>query len=195
MTATPPLTRAEAQALLPFQVNGTLDGPEAAALAAWLARDADLRDEAAALAALRATLQAEPVDSPGQAGLDRLMAGLDAATPANLPRPPRLWQAAAAVLLAIAVGQAVLLFGRGADPGGYTLARAGAPALTVAFDPDATEAQIRAALLDADLVIVDGPSALGLYGLAPRAEGDAAAAAARLAASGLTESLTLTEPE
>ena len=45
MTARPQLNRDEAQLLLPFAANGTLTPDEAAGLAEWLARDADLRQE------------------------------------------------------------------------------------------------------------------------------------------------------
>ena len=69
------------------------------------------------------------------------------------------------------------------------------PALVVAFAPGATEADLRALLLDLDLVIVDGLSALGLYRLVPAsgsAEDLAAAAAALAAAADLVDSV---EPE
>lgn len=182
------MTRDEALERLPFYVNGTLAPDEAGEIAALIESDARLRAEADALAALRQRMQAEPVQSPGEAGLERLMTALDRAEPANLPTPPgiwrgaRIWQVAAAALLAVAVVQGLLLSGlRGED--GFDLAgaegRMAEAAFRVTFDPGATEAQIRSALLDAGVVIVNGPSALGFYDLAPL-EGVDAEEAARL---------------
>jgi len=87
------------------------------------------------------------------------------------------WQTAAAVLAAVAVWQfaAVPQLPGWRGEAGYEMAGAPAPqafAAQVAFNPQATEPQIRAALLAADARVVGGPSALGLYELA---FGDAAA--------------------
>lgn len=188
------MTRDEALAELPFYVNGTLPEEIRAAVAAWLERDEGLRQEAAALAGLRARMQAEPVTAPGEAGLKRLMQTLDRQAPANLPHPPRRWQIAAAVLAAVVAVQALLLVLPSDEPGGgYQLAGAGEPALTVAFQPESTEAQIRATLLEAGVVIVDGPSALGFYGLALLDGVETEAAMAVLAGSGLVTDMQATE--
>ena len=57
----------------------------------------------------------------------------------------------------------------------------GAPDLQVTFAPSATEQEIREVLQSAGTVIVDGPSALGIYGLRlADPEGDAAAIEAAL---------------
>jgi len=179
------MTREEASAALPFFVNGTLERAEEADLSAWLERDGALRAELEALRGLRARMQAEEVVSPGEAGLERLMQGLDRLEPANLPRAPRRLQIAAAILAAVVAVQAFFLMRPGEEPGGYQLASGGEVALTVAFRPDGTEAEIRAALLEAGLVIVDGPSALGFYGLAALDGVELGAAMAVLEASGL----------
>ncbi|MEM6709632.1 MAG: hypothetical protein AAF648_12685 [Pseudomonadota bacterium] len=58
------------------------------------------------------------------------------------------------------------------------------PALSVGFEEGVTEAELRALLTGFDLEIVGGPSTIGLYQIAPRAEGvDLAALAAKLEAS------------
>src|SRR5690606_33504609 len=78
-----------------------------------------------------------------------------------------MWQAAAAVAVAALLGQTFLPRGAGApEGGGYVLAGAEQPgALVVSFAPDAAEARLRDLLVGADLEIVAGPSALGLYRL------------------------------
>jgi len=170
-------SRDDLELLLPFHVNGTLSAAERAALEAWLAEDATARAEAEGLAAIRRDLQAEAVSSPGDFGLSRLMRAVDAApaaspgpTAANLNRRPRLWQAVAAVAVAALIGQTALTWrGTGQGGGGFEMAGAADPALAaalrVSFVPTASEAEIRALLLDLGLEIVAGPSALGFYQL------------------------------
>ena len=62
----------------------------------------------------------------------------------------------------------------------------------MAFNADASEGAIRAALLDQGLVIVDGPSALGLYTLS--APDEAARDAAITAFEGLGGLVESVEP-
>ncbi|MDG4647367.1 hypothetical protein P6F26_02835 [Roseibacterium sp. SDUM158017] len=182
------MTRDEALERLPFHVNGTLDPAEAAELAVWLDTDEGVRAEADALAALRSRMQGEPVGSPGAAGLERLMRAVDRAEPANRPAPPRMWQIAAAVLLAVALVQGLFLLDRGGDDG-FRLAGADEAVFRVTFDPDATEAAIRAALLEAGVTIVDGPSSIGLYDLAPLEGVDPAEAERMLRQAAAVESV------
>ena len=194
------MEREEIEALLPFLANDTLEGDERQAVEAAVADDATLAMELSALREIRKTMQAEEIGStPGEFGLARLMRDVDKdaqtsqAAPANVVRP-RIWQIAAAVLMAVVVGQAVLLSGSGDTSGGYELAGGGDAALTVTFAPDATEAEIRDTLLDAGVEIIAGPSALGLYqlGLLDGVTADEAEAALR-AAEGVVESLDRAE--
>lgn len=190
--------------LLPFRANGTLDGADLAAVDAALAEDADLRAELAALTAIRATMRAEEVASPGDFGLARLMRDVDAETRVAAPVAAndnvvplmrlRIWQVAAAVVLAVGIGFNLPQFGPStapmdsAEPAGFTLASGGADAdFTVVFAPDATEAEMRALLLQAGLEIVSGPSALGIYGLGLIDAEMSDAAFAALSASAIVE--------
>ncbi len=183
-------SRDDIEALLPFHANGTLEGADRAAVEAALETDAELRADLAALQAIRQTMQAEEVASPGDFGLARLMRDVEAETPVIAPPAAandnvvpvtrlRLWQTAAAVILAVGLG-VNLLPGPGDAPEtgrsiatdeaptteeGFSLASGGAPDFTIAFAPDAREAEIRALLLQAGVEITQGPSALGLYGL------------------------------
>ncbi|MFV1878023.1 hypothetical protein [Nioella sp.] len=192
--------------LLPFRANGTLEGADLAAVDAALAEDADLRAELAALTAIRATMRAEEVASPGEFGLARLMRDVDAEARVAAPVAAndnvvplsrlRIWQVAAAVVLAVGIGFNLPQIGPGSapmeraesEPAGFTLASGGAAAdFTVVFAPDATEAELRALLLEAGLEIVSGPSALGIYGLGLIDAEMSDAAFAALSASAIVE--------
>ncbi|MBF9036438.1 hypothetical protein HKCCE2091_19545 [Rhodobacterales bacterium HKCCE2091] len=190
------MTRTEIEELLPFLANDTLDGPERAEVEAAVASDAALAAELAALKAIRTRMQAEEAEaSPGELGLARLMRDIDresaetgpvaATPPANVVPISRLriWQVAAAVVLALALGQALLVPGADQTQGGdFGLASGDGPdaAFRVIFAPGVTEAEMRGIILDAGLEIVGGPSALGFYDLAPL-DGEAGMDAARTA--------------
>lgn len=202
------LSRQEIEELLVLHVNGTTTPEENAEIEAWLARDPLLAAERAALAQMRATMQDEPMQSPGEFGLARLMRDIEreerarpaveppAANTDTAPRRllagPRLWQVAAVLALALFAGQTAWMLRDGGPR--YELVGAGedqatGPLLIVAFAPEASEAAIRALLLDLDLEIAAGPSALGLYRLrAPSSEALPAALEGLRAAEGIVES-------
>ncbi|KMW59000.1 hypothetical protein AIOL_003981 [Candidatus Rhodobacter oscarellae] len=167
------MTRDDIQALLPFLANDTLTGDERAEVEAAVAKDAELQGELSALKAIRETMQAEEMYSPGEMGLAKLMRDVEAEAEAPAPRAsqplrrPVLWQVAAAILLAVVLGQAVFLT-QGGDPntGGFELAGTEA-AFEITIAPDAPESAIRDLLLEAGVEIVAGPSALGVYQLNP----------------------------
>lgn len=169
--------------LLPFWINGSLSADEAAEVAAAVAADPALADETAFLRALRARMQAEPPGySPGEIGLARLKRTLAVET---APRRVSLATAAAVALIAAGLGFAAQTLLRPA-PVEYIQASGDtdSAALLVAFQPTAPAQAISQALLAEGLTILDGPSALGLYRLAPMdAPGtDLAALAERLQA-------------
>lgn len=185
------MTRDEIEALLPFYVNGTLEGDEAAAVDEALALDRELRDEMESLAAIRDTMREDTGYSPGEVGLARLMREIEAEAKVEAPPPvedepappvvedpvplpaepgaplirPWVWRIAAALLLAVALAQGALLIMRWGEPG-YHLAGAAEADFTIAFAPEVTEPELRLLLLEAGVEIVGGPSALGLYSLA-----------------------------
>lgn len=187
------MTRDEAEALLPFLANGTLEGAERAEVESIVMADPGLQADLAALRAIRSTLQQEQEYSPGELGLARLERSIDAETTHRRMRP-LAWQIAAAVLLAVVVAQAAWQF-RGPGTGDYRLAGAQTPAFTVAFRASATEAELRDLLQAAGVEIVSGPSALGLYGLAILDGETIDDARVRLENSDLVESLeSVSEP-
>lgn len=180
------VNRTEIEALLPFYVNGTLRGDERASVEAALDDDARLRDEAAALGHIRQSMRdIDMGHTPGEFGLARLMRDIDRAAPVRQPAVRRqsallpwgLAAAAAVALVAVGLGR----FGF-EDSAPYTQASGGADEtfLTLAFQPEASQAQVSDLLLEYGLVIVDGPSAIGLYRVDPGQGRDLAALAADL---------------
>jgi anti-sigma factor RsiW len=166
--------------LLPFYANGTLDEPERAEVEAALAEDGDLRAELEVLLALREAMQADAVQSPGEFGLARLMRDVEGteqevtpmASPENVVplRRLRVWQIAAALVLAAGLAQTVFVM-TAPDQPGFELASGGGAtqgeaAFVVGFAPGTSEAEMRDLLLTAGVEIISGPSALGLYELA-----------------------------
>lgn len=180
--------RDEISALLVFVANGTLAGAERARVEAAVAADPGLQEELNTLRAIRATMQEEALpQSPGAFGQARLLRDIRReAKPRNW-----LWQGAAAAAVALLVVQTAFVWrDDGLRLAGGETELASGPVLTVAFSGTATEADIRALLLELDLSIVSGPSAIGLYRLAARDEAGRAAALERLTAeAGIVDSV------
>jgi anti-sigma-K factor RskA len=189
----------ELESLLPFYVNGTLTSEERARVDAALREDAMLRDQARTLEELRTTMHdTDYGQSPGEFGLARLMRDIDRTEAASKSvgtarrhalLPWGLAVAASAALLAVSLGWV------GTDQTAPYLQASGdaeSSYLTVAFQPDASQSDVSNLLLEQGLVIVDGPSAIGLYRLAPGEGSDVATLAADLRArSDLIESVDL----
>lgn len=156
--------RLELERWLVEAVNGSLEDSEARRrLDALLASDPACAAEKRFLEALRATLKTLEAPSPGDFGWRRLRRELEA--------PPRRkpWRVAAlAASLLLAVQAGLWLGSRGAGDALVPLAEApqGAAVLQVTFRPDATEAEIRAALNAVGGRLVGGPGALGVYRIA-----------------------------
>lgn len=178
---------------LPFLINGTATAEEQAQMRAALQADPALAQEAKALTALRAAMKAEePGPTPGEFGLARLMRDIRAetaappvATPAQ-PNVTRLRVQGFAVAAALAGAAALLLPSLTAPPTPapvYEQASGDMAAdLVVGFRTDAGMADISELLLAEGLVIVDGPSAVGLYRLASFDGADPAQSLERLSA-------------
>lgn len=163
------MRRDEIGPLLVFLANGTLKGEERARVEEAVSGDPELQAELEALRSIRSRMQEEEMpQSPGAFGRARLMREIGR----QQTRLGWLWPAAAAAVALLALQP---MWDWRDD--GLRLADGGVevdsgPVLIVAFSGTATEAEIRALLLEFDLNIVAGPSALGLYRLAAR---DAAA--------------------
>lgn len=163
----------ELQGLLPFYVNGTLSLDERAAVEADLEHDQDLRAALDETRSIYTDMQSEPMPYPGDTSLARLMKAIETVPQDQIPTTaqPGAARTPASTVLKLALVAALVallvqgvIFWRGDL--GVGLASGGAEGtVTVAFQPNATESEIRALLTELDLQIVSGPSSLGLYQL------------------------------
>ena len=158
----------QAQMLLPWRANGTLEPGEAALLEAHLAECEECREDLAASLAMRRLYAAMPVD-----GLPEHAARLPGSNVSPLRglrnRLSTGWGRAAsgAVAAAAAVTLVVVLMPSREPAGEYRLLgsdAAGQPGnAIVLFSPDTAERDMRAALEGANAKLVDGPTASGAY--------------------------------
>lgn len=160
----------EIEELLPFYLNGSLTGDEHSRVEAALEADDGLQQQLEFLRAVSgAVLSDDPVTAtPGDLGLARLRRDIGQETGGQRPGRPIL-RSVTALAAAFVLGVGVMAIWPSLDRGQMeaTYEQAGGPvakgALIVAFRPDATAEQISDLLLSVDGVIVDGPSAIGLY--------------------------------
>jgi hypothetical protein len=177
----------EIEELLPFYLNGSLSGDEHARVEAALKADEGLRQQLEFLSAISGAVQSDGPASaaPGDLGLARLRREIGR----QQPRRSALRSVsalAAAFILGVGVMALWPSLDRGPEDAIYE--QAGGPvakgALIVAFRPGATAEQISTLLLSVDGVIVDGPSAIGLYRVDLPEGADAGTVAGRLLAAG-----------
>jgi len=169
--------------LLPFWLNGTLEGDERARVDSALETDRSLRQELELLRAMRRGLEEShaPHTGPGEFGLARLHRALDAeqasavGTANRQPvsvRPDRraaVWAFGSAIAASLAT---ILMLGAGSPleqdaETYYEQASGEPPAVLVQFVPDASIAEVSDLVRAAGLTIIDGPSAMGLFRLVP----------------------------
>ena len=153
-------------------VHGRLPENEAARIATEAGRQPDLAAEIALIRGITAAAAAEATDpAPGELGWARLSRAIDAEpVRPGLHHARRLWPLAAAAAAAVLVWQLiavpfVLPPTEMPEYAPVSERPAGEPTLSVAFLPEATEADMRALLQEIDARISDGPSAIGLWQL------------------------------
>lgn len=163
--------------------------PEAAERIEAVARDnPDLAADIALMRGAKAALADSKTDNPpGALGWARLERELDR-MPATATNRWPVWQvAAASAVAAVALWQFAVAPMVMPSQGGYVTATGSVRqyTATVAFEPDATEAQIRALLIETGATVIGGPSALGLWqlGFADNVARDAALERLRAAGS------------
>ena len=178
----------QAQQLLPWYVNGTLDAGETAMVEAHLADCADCRADLAAERVLARDVAALPIDV--EHAWSALSDRIDAeGPPRRLAEPvPFLrrkvamgWALGGPLAAAAAVAFAVAVVPGAPSPAGETYRALGsAPTAQpgnalVMFKPDARDSDLRAALIKAGARVVDGPTATGAYivRIAPEGRGQA----------------------
>jgi hypothetical protein len=181
----------EALELLPWLVNGTLDGDERERIESHLAQCVACRRELEAARALQAAVASAEQDPAVASALARLHMRLDEEeagySPLQLVRmlvrrwrdvqPALRWMLAAQfALIAVLVGVlGAVIATSGPAPALYrTLGdapSASGGAIVVVFKGERTEQEIRRLLLRLNVRVVDGPSSVGAYRLELRAGG------------------------
>lgn len=163
----------ETEALLPFWVNETLDDADKTRVQQALAANPDLQVEVDVLRRLREDMKSQPLpQSPGEFGLARLNRTLDQQRGQTRRAAWVLPLTLAAGICLAAVGLSVLA-PKPAGPEFVQASGEGAEAVfVVSLAQTATVAQMAQLLDDNDLLIIDGPSALGLYRLAILGDSD-----------------------
>lgn len=182
---------AEADRLLPWLANGSLEGEELAMVRAHLDECAACRRELAWLRSLQTACVEEAPMRPAQAPR-RLRHRLSAARTDRGQRRNRhgwqRWLIAAQAGVMLALGVAWLHGGAPVTASYHTL---GAPAmardhLVVVFDPALSEMRMRRLLQACDARVVDGPTAAGAWVLSVPATRAATVREALRAAPGVT---------
>jgi hypothetical protein len=159
------------ESLLPFYLNGTLSNEERREVEKALEHSAVLREELVFLEQIKHDVKAyQPaMASPGEVGWQRLQQQINETS--VIEPKHRKWRVTAMISSTLLIAQS-LWIGIMAPTAFYapaggeqspTQQAAKTVSFQVAFNPNATEAAIRAALLMVDAQIISGPSALGLY--------------------------------
>ncbi len=189
-------------------LSGELEPAERERLRREYEQDPALANELRFMDALSQGLRDSAEQPPGEIGLARLKRGInrlpatDTGTLATAaPAKPRnLWRPLAVAACALLGLQTAMLIGTWqSDPQTLDLVPLAtdwqvAPAqLQLVFSGDATEVEIRAALLTVDGRIVDGPGALGVYAVALPADLEPAVAAEQLAELAVVEQVVVLE--
>lgn len=185
----------EAQHLLPWYANGTLDDAEAATVEAHLAGCAECRADLATERALSVEVASMPIDvEQGWAAMRSRIEAQSRAAPSPAapirPRPasffrrpvPVGWALTAQAAALILMVGATRLPGPTAEPLYHALGSAPASApgnVVVIFRPDTAERDLRVALQESGARLVDGPTASDAYVLRV-ARADRIAALSRL---------------
>ena len=173
MNAPLPPSLRHAEQMLPWHVNHTLDAADEARLQLAFAASPQLKAEALWLRSFAALLREDTVRPAPDQGLANLLARLHAEQSGKvvaLPARRRGWQKpalalAAGVMLAQAALIGTLLTRQESQGESRPLGAAplGGPLLQITFRDSTTEAQLRAALVGVDGVLVSGPGQLGVY--------------------------------
>ncbi|WP_266171759.1 zf-HC2 domain-containing protein [Dyella subtropica] len=190
---------AEAERLLPWLVNGTLQGDERSQVEQHLADCVQCQRDVALLRSLQWACRDGGVDevdaSQADQSMQRLRRCIDAERHGRSVVPPRRWGVRRAWLHGAIAAQAVLIFAlalgwfQASAPATYrTLGAASLPTarLVVVFDPRLSEMQMRRLIRASDARIVDGPTDTGAYVLSVPASRSEAVREALRAASGVT---------
>jgi hypothetical protein len=190
--------------LLPFYVNGTLQGEDRAWVERQLADNADARAELEWLASLRTRIADSAPKVPATIGLDKVMMRIRGPQPTFAERLRGFFDLIGARPVTAFAGLAIITLQAGAilalmqpprdDADGLRATRATAvkegPMLKINFAPDAKEAEIRHLLMSVQGRLAGGPGQLGDYYVVVPA-GREAAIAAQVKASPIVQAVAV----
>ena len=167
------LNRDELEKLLPWYVNGTLQGEEKNAVEAFVEHDEGAQSQVEFLRKIRKTVKQDASGSPGVFGLQRLNSLISDQSKSKQDQAPQSsvvsssrWKIAAAVAGFVVMIQAGLLFNTWDAPQYTPLSvDSDTQLLQVIFNENATERDIRSLLQSVGATISSGPGALGIYRL------------------------------
>jgi len=179
--------------LLPWLVNGTLDGGERERVESHLAQCVTCRRELEAVRALQAALASDERDPAVASALARLHARLDEDEAGYRPRRllhmlMRRWRearpavrrtlAAQCALILVLAGALGIVIASSSPPpalyrtlGDTPTATSGRQGIVVVFKGEHAEQEIRRLLVSLNARVVDGPSSMGAYRLELRKGG------------------------
>jgi len=156
--------------LLPWFVNGTLSGEELARVEKHLRECKQCDQEIQFFQQVRREVREQEVPSPGELGLNRFLKQIRPEKTVPIPKPRihiAWWRNPLAVAASLVIViQFALLVSTWTPNQTYTPLSGPKPEgviLQIKFSATATETQIRQGLRSVNAVIVDGPSALGIY--------------------------------
>lgn len=177
-------THRDVQALMPWWVNGSLEGSEFSKVADHLTTCAACAREAASLKQMQAAIQSDKDDAAATRGLDRMKLRVEQAR-IRTTRWRRAWQAwqshpgwlRHALAMQLVLIASLLVFmklpasNKVNEPSYRTLSAPAPPSephayITVIFGDDVPQHTLRAMLTDIQAKVVDGPTPEGAYVLA-----------------------------
>ena len=160
-------THEQAQMLLPWRVNGTLEPGEAALLEAHLAECEECREDLAAELAMRRLYAAMPVEGVPERSLPVLPGNVSPLRNLRQRLSTRWGRAVPAAMAAAAAVALIVVLAPSEPEGEFRLLGSDAAEQTgnaiVLFSPDTAQRDMRAALERAGARLVDGPTASGAY--------------------------------
>ena len=157
--------------LLPWYINDSLDKEENRMVAEALEKDNDLKQEYELLKSISAAMRAEEIQTPGEMGFARLKRSMKETdqskdipqqTGSNVTR----WKFAAIAASLLLVVQVSFMLNQTDEQQYYQPLGSEdklQDSIMITFVPNATESQIREVLIESQTVIIDGPSAAGIY--------------------------------
>lgn len=157
--------------LLPWYVNNSLDEEENRLVAEALEKDDELKKEYELLKSISAAMRAEEMQTPGEMGFARLKRSMKETdqskdTPQQAGSNITRWKFAAIAASLLLIVQVSFMLNQTNEQqyykplGGENELQG---TILITFSPGVTEQQVRETLLESQAVIIDGPSAAGIY--------------------------------